>query len=219
MELLVAQALKFYSCFVIVDMSEIPNEPFPFFIYIIISGSILAGIFEWIRYYFTRKREEYIDLSKHRMDVISKSSPYLFQIATYAYRLHQELEKSNMDAVQCLYHLCCFFYARNRIFISVGGIQLDDLSAEDAISSLINDIHEIISIGVGLESIHIMQKLVDENHDYHSFKTCTIPNNSQFYNDFHRWLSTVDKKILNGFRNELCVQVMVRSEAKYISNR
>jgi hypothetical protein len=53
----------------------ISTHPVQLFLAIIISGGIVAGTYEWIRYYFNKRREEAIDMSKHKMDVISKLLP------------------------------------------------------------------------------------------------------------------------------------------------
>jgi hypothetical protein len=62
-----------------------------------------------------------------------------------------------------------------------------------------------------------MQKLVDENHDFHTFKTRTIPSNNQFYNDFQTWLSRIDKNVLKNISNKsLWLRHLMDFETNYV---
>ena len=48
--------------------------PFELFLSIIVGGSVIAGSYEWIRQYLTRRREEYVNMANKKMDVIDKTA-------------------------------------------------------------------------------------------------------------------------------------------------
>jgi hypothetical protein len=58
-------------------------------------GGVAVALIEWLRDWMIQRREQYLDISKIKIETISKSLPYYSQMASYSFELSFEL--ANVD--------------------------------------------------------------------------------------------------------------------------
>jgi hypothetical protein len=153
---------------------------------VIISGGIVAGLFEWFRNWVTKRREEYIDMSKIRLDSLSKSIPYYSRMRTYQMLLWTELEKDSIDSALSLYYICNIVNLTDEYMETVGGWQLDNLQAETIIQECLAYLFDEL-LELGYPDINKMIYAAKDNRSYHSFRDM-LSNNKDFYERFTKWL-------------------------------
>ncbi len=168
-------------------------DPLELFLSIIIGGSVVAGTYEWIRQYLTRRREEFVDMSKKKMDVIEKSAPLLTQLGTYSYAISSQLQlqPSQRDPDVCLYHFCNFLYIHNSIFTKFGGLQLGSLAAENIIVDFTDFVLFSLKQGMDYESIHRMRTMTNGTPNFYLFKKSVLPFHPDLKDRFSKWLETI----------------------------
>jgi len=118
------------------DFPDTGNLVLNIIIVLVAGGAVTT----WLTFIFdnlSKKRAEHIDISKQKIDAISKSKPKFYQLANYyieiARLLDFKVEDRNWNRI--LYVGCKIILIRNCIFEEYGAIQLNNLLAETIIDS------------------------------------------------------------------------------------
>jgi hypothetical protein len=110
----------------------------------ILSSSVIALIIEKIHDWFSKKRERYFEISKYKIDILSKVVPYYNQIAFNFIQLYRTLCADTPDFMLCMYHMCNVLNLRQKIRFLFGDLQLDNLEAEEIIEGFFSEIISLI---------------------------------------------------------------------------
>lgn len=99
-------------------------------------GGIVAAAVTFFGNFVIKEREYYIGISKDKMDAISKSKPYIVQLIRYYSSLSAQLKYGKGNPTKFDFPVCMYLYCRilaidRRYLEEFGGLQLDDLQAED----------------------------------------------------------------------------------------
>jgi len=142
------------------------------FVTIIISGGIVAGSFEWLRDTLARRRQEYLDISKIKIDYISKSLPYYGQLSFYNYMLSKLLRTKRYATYfnLILYYICSLLYLENKYFKTFGAIQLGSSDAETVLESINTDFKFMIATKIGQRNISLLSNILRDDLPYHEFE-------------------------------------------------
>ena len=167
------------------------------FFTIILSGGIVAGLFEWFRNWMMRKREEYMDISKIKIEYISKSLPYYSQSAYYFNGLSSYIKsKRRNDYSQiCMYYVSNGLRLRHEYFKKFGVIQLDNIEAEEILESISQNLSLTITDKMGIRDMSLMISLTEENILFHEFKNNLLQNYSELLRKFEERILT-NKEVL-----------------------
>src|ERR1041385_9143774 len=114
----------------------------------ILTGGIGAALLTAFANRLSKKREQYLDIAKYKIDTISKAKPYLIQQARYCDLLFSHLstnkDRSDIDAKLCLYYISNFLFHRSEIHRQFGEVQFDHLEAERIVRNYENMIIGVI---------------------------------------------------------------------------
>ena len=101
-------------------------------------GAIITATFTIIFDKLARNREEYITMSRYKIDVISKSKPYLNQEALLYGKLSYALKEQgeNPDYLLCFYYICNILFIKQKILEEYGDIQFDKTVSEEVIADI-----------------------------------------------------------------------------------
>lgn len=160
---------------------------------IIGSGSVLVAIIESIRQLFFKRREEYKEQSKQKIDVISKATPYYNQLSmnswNFGWGLHKYLKPP--DHKLLMYYMCSILYCRHEIVKKFGDLQFDNLDAEKIINDIWQQINSLIEGYFGYFDTSKLRCLVENDIPYHKFHESLVNNeNIELYEKFVGWIST-----------------------------
>src|SRR5215208_6435965 len=156
------------------------TDPISLILTIIISGGIIAGFFEWIRNWHTRKREEYLEITKLKIDKISNALPFYHHFIYYFNSIHNYIEYASKepDSVEVhkdnskiyLYHISNLLYYYDEFSKKFGVLQLDCLDAEIILSAILNQFIRTIKGKIGDRSLSIIRsEFISENNRHLSF--------------------------------------------------
>src|SRR5690349_320062 len=153
------------------SINLISTDPIQLFLSIILTGGIIAGTYEWIRYYLNKRREEAVDMAKHKMDVLMKLLPIYIPLGTYYGSLSVELDPKRgiaPDKKRCFFYICKILILQKCIF-DRGGLQLGNLDAEEILTDLGYNIVTAIRKEFGYDMIADLQRLVSQKSQYDSY--------------------------------------------------
>jgi hypothetical protein len=164
------------------QISLISTDPIQLGLAIIISGGLVAGTYEWIRYLFNKRREERMDTArKKKMEKIANCAPYYNQLVVYSFSFSNAINQGLPDAQLCLFHLSNILNIYYEIFRQFGGIQLDSLLAEKIVVGLGNTFLSVIGYEMGISVMHRIRGLVQNSNNYHDFRIRIIPRHRDLY--------------------------------------
>ncbi|MGB8035406.1 MAG: hypothetical protein WCF03_16460 [Nitrososphaeraceae archaeon] len=151
----------------------------------------MAAIIESIRQFFFKRREEYKEQSKQKIDVISKATPYYNQLSmnswNFGWILNEGLKKP--DYKRLMYHMCNILYIRHEIVNKFGDLQFDNLDAEKIINCIWQQINSLVEGYFGYLDSSKLRCLVENDIPYHKFHE-SLNQNGELYNKFVNWIST-----------------------------
>jgi hypothetical protein len=152
-------------------------------------AAALTALFD----YFKGKREERYEMTKQKLEVISKSLPIYVQLVSIYSTVGSLLSQYPRDEKYCLYSICRLLLLQKSIYDTYGSLQLDDLDAETVVNDLGTEIISVIIKRFGREKMTKMRSLVDYNADYVTFLR-NLERDVQLFNTFHLWLLEVTSK-------------------------
>lgn len=97
---------------------------------IIISGGIVAGLFEWIRNWSAQRREEYLDISEIKIETLSKSAVIYEDMAKWNEHFSIQLVQDKIDYELAFYYLCNLLLVIDKWHDEIGQWQFDNIHAE-----------------------------------------------------------------------------------------
>lgn len=160
-------------------MSELSHTSlWTIFSTIIISGGIVAGLFEWFRNYIAKRREEYVDISKLKIDYISKSLPFYSQMVFYHNGISDFLAtKKYKDYVNVfLYYLSNLLYLKDGYFKKFGAIQLGSFRGESVLEEIGTNFNRQIADKIGFYHMSLISNLAKDKIGYHQFEEALKSN-------------------------------------------
>jgi len=106
-------------------------DAYGFLLTIISSGGALIVGIETFRDWLLRRREEYVELAKHKIETISKNIPYYIHLARNSWNLgwYGSTESKEQNPKRLLYYLANILYYKQKISEMIGDLQLDNLDA------------------------------------------------------------------------------------------
>lgn len=157
----------------------------------IISSGVLVALIESFRDWLFKRREEYVELTKQKIDIISKATAYYNQIAFNCVQFSRELGKGikERDVMLCMYHLCIILELKQKIRFLFGDIQLDNLEAEEIIDKFFGKI--VYSVKNTFNSLEYSKfsYLTKDYIPYHLFYNNVQENEKALYGKFSEWIS------------------------------
>lgn len=128
----------------------------------ILTGGAVTSLISYFVNILAKKRENYYEISKHKMNAISQSLPIYGKLGSYYSEFSTHL--SNLrDVERALFCACKILFYEDMIFEKFGTVQLDDIEAEEIISSL------EFNIGISYITNANMRELITKNSDYKGF--------------------------------------------------
>jgi hypothetical protein len=171
-----------------VSIQATAQDPFT----ILVSGGVITTVLTLFANWLIKRRQQRVDMSKIKIQTITKVVPLYNQIALYnSSNLSYELGKDNQDrdAVLMLYYICNIMNIRKQIIKKIGDIQLDNIDAERIIGNLYNNIITRIKGHFGHVDSDRMLHLVDNDIAYHRFhQKVSSGNDNDLYQKFVHWI-------------------------------
>ena len=79
---------------------------------------------------FLKRRQEFVEQSKQKIEIISKGAPYYNQLAMNSWNFGWHIiEVSERDYERLIYHMCNMLFFRHNIIRELGELQFDNLDA------------------------------------------------------------------------------------------
>jgi hypothetical protein len=158
----------------------------------IFSSSVAAVIIEKFHDVFSKRRERYFEVSKYKIETISKAVPYYNKLAFNAFNFSRELQKptDKRDYMLCMYRLSNFLYTLQKIRHMFGDIQLDNLQAEKILDGFFSMIYCLIIAKFSYLEYSKLSYLVENDLPYHKFHDNILNNENELYEKFKNWIST-----------------------------
>jgi hypothetical protein len=158
----------------------------------IFSSSVAAVIIEKFHDLFSKGRERYFDVSKYKIQTISKAVPNYNKLAFNALNFSRELRKppDKRDYMLCMYRLSNFLYALQKIRQLFGDVQLDNLEAEKILDSFFSNIYCLIIAKFSYLEYSKLSYLVENDLPYHKFHDSVLENENKLYEKFKYWISS-----------------------------
>ena len=177
------------------------QDAFQLLIQIAIAGTGAAAVITWFGNWVIKRREEYIDMSKYKIDSISRSKDYFIQLARYygylssVLNLGHKAGTKKIDSESCLYYIANILSIHKTIFDRIGDLQLDDLEAEKIIVSFSTYVTGMLNSGLGEVSLFTLVDIIREKNRLISLpefskKLSQCPNN-QIKTIFQTWIQIV----------------------------
>jgi hypothetical protein len=156
-----------------------------------LTGSVVAAGLTAFTNRLAKRREEYLDMAKYKMDSIFKSKHYFIQMARFYEFLYYQLngERANFDFMQILYFICNILYLREEVRRSFGAIQLGDLGAENVVKETGDKLLSALDQVYLYEDISRLTDLARCNLPYHVFRTRVATDNIDLLDKLRNWLS------------------------------
>jgi|SRR5918992_6234296 hypothetical protein len=101
-----------------------------------VAAAIIAALTNWL----IRNRQEFIEISKYRMESISKTRAYSQLIRYYSsvaslFGYAIKYGRERVDSTLLLYYICCIHYLHRKSLEQVGDLQLANLDGEKFVAT------------------------------------------------------------------------------------
>lgn len=207
-------------------MSEFPSTGIfwiDLFIAVSVTGTLAAAGLTALTNGIIQRRQEYIETSKFKIQIIKLMAPYYIRIASYSLALFGELRNRQQydDSMRCLYLFCNILFIRKEIFLKFGDIQLDNLDGEGVVSELINDMEVILDCGIGSEDRGRMANMVNKDLPYYKFRARVLGSvhNKTLLDRFEKWITTASPETLKLLEmNSQCFSSLLLLELNHCYN-
>lgn len=185
-------------------------------------GAIITATFTIIFNKLAKNREEYITMSRYKIDVISKSKPYLNQEALLYGKLSFALneQRENNDYLLCFYFICNILFIKQKILYEYGDIQFDKTISEEVIADIGDHLIRILSnnvVHMTLFDLENMANFVKFNQSYPAFKREFEDKNNEIFNKFQEGISNLEDTDYRDLKQScLCFYRLMKFELLYI---
>lgn len=159
---------------------------------VVFSSSVAAVIIEKFHDFFSKRRERYFEVSKYKIQTISRAVPYYNKLAFNAFNFSRELRKPSdkRDYMLCIYRLSNFLYTLQKIRQIFGDVQLDNLEAERILDGFFSNIYCVIIAKFTYLEYSKLSYLVENDLPYHKFHDNILDNENELYEKFKNWISS-----------------------------
>jgi hypothetical protein len=145
-----------------------------------ISIALITGgaITTWLTLLFDRlskKRQEYIDLSREKITKIQNADIVYMQVSSYSQEIADLLKNKGSwvekDYLKCIHNIGLYLYKWRRFFLDVGYMQLDDLDSENVIQSLGQNLLSLLvdDRSIGIQKVVALRSMVSDDISINSF--------------------------------------------------
>jgi hypothetical protein len=162
----------------------------------IISSGVVVVIIESIREWRFKTREEIVERTKLKVEIISKAAPYYNRLSMNAWNFAWDVicEKAEKrDNKRIMYYMCNMLYLRQEITKKFGDLQFDSLDAEEIIQGFWTQIKSIIEDEFGYVDTSKLICMVEGDMPYHKFHENLSNENKEIYYKFLTWISKVPR--------------------------
>jgi hypothetical protein len=174
------------------------------------SGALLIGIANIINDRSVKKRSDYIELSKYKIEQISNYKPLILNQARFFKKLFYILSRGqdNADPIQALFVIGNILKIDKEINNNYGFMQLDNLHAEEVLNHIRIFIINEISIFLKPEDPSRIISLVTEHNDFHQYYKIVETKYYDLLEKIHKFIYTKkfnDIKNYSSFFSELII--------------
>jgi hypothetical protein len=166
-------------------MAGLPQtDVWQLFLGAIISSGVVVGIIESIREWRFKSREEFVERTKLKVEIISKAAPFYNQLAMNAWNFAWNVvcEKAEKrDNKRIMWYMCNMLYFREEIIKKFGDLQFDNLEAEEIILGFWTEIKSTIEAEFGYVDISKLMCMVKGDAPYHTFHESLSNENKELY--------------------------------------
>ena len=146
----------------------------------------MTAIISYFVNVLTKKRENHYEIYKHKMNVISQSLLIYGKLGSYYLEFSGHLTNLK-DIERTLFCACKILFYEDMTFEKFGTTQLDDLEAEEIISSLEFD------IGISFITNANMREIITKHPDYKDFHK-TLLSKEGLISEFKKKFEDVSKQ-------------------------
>ena len=185
-------------------------------------GAIITAMFTIIFNKLAKNRDEYITMSRYKIDVISRSKPYLNQEALLYGKLSYDLKKQgeNIDYLLCFYYICNILFIKRKILEEYGDIQFDKTISEEVIADIGDNLIRTLTnntMNMSILDLENMANMVQFRQSYPAFKREYDHKNNEIINKIQTGLSNLKETEYNDLKLScLCFYRLMKFELLYI---
>ena len=144
------------------------------------------------------KRQNEIEIKKHRMDILSQYVSIYNRLALYTnWNISVYLDKTDIDYPLVMYYVCEFLQLRKRLIHSLGTLQFDNLDADTIINDFERRIVAIIKEGFNYNEIEFskLSYLVNDDTPYYKFhEKINESENKELFETFKKLIDDEKRK-------------------------
>jgi hypothetical protein len=189
-----------------------------FFIAVLGTGAI-ASLVTFVGNSWIKKREEEVDMSKRKMEMMVSVMPLYSQLASHYSSLSTQLSKiqpndnedekkkqtkdiSKVDISRVFFSVCKIYHIRKLMAIQKGVYMLDNRSAEDILVEFRRELDKSIDLTFSRLERSKIESLVQNEKEYEVFyKELKLAENRKLYSKFRMWLEETDEDVLKNIEN------------------
>jgi hypothetical protein len=156
-----------------------------------ISGSVAAAGLTAFANWLMRRRQEYLEVAKYKIDQISKFRPYIKQLESNHDGIAEDIfngATNDTKAMLFLYYISNILYIRRQMY-EKSPLQLSDLYAENLINDIGQQAFVEFTEGFNDDDLSIMTHLVNDSTSYVEFSNkMRCVEYSYLHNKIEKWL-------------------------------
>jgi hypothetical protein len=178
-------------------MSEMSGS---FVLVAILTGGTTATLITIFANWLIKRRQNYLEIAKHRMEILQKYVPLYNKLALYtmwniAWKLGHP-KNGLIQYEQVLYHVCNFLQCRKELKRTLGTLLFDNIEAENIIDDLGREIAKFFEEGYDEVEFSKLADLVENELPYHKFHDLIIrPDGVFLYSKFKKIITSEGEKI------------------------
>ena len=169
---------------------------------LLLSGGGIAALITGVANGLSKKRQNEIEIKKHRMDILSQHVSLYNRLALYtnwniSWKIREAKEdETKIDYPLIMYYVCDFLQLRKQLIRSLGTLQFDNLDADEIINNFERAIVGIIKKEFDEIGFSKLSCLVDDNTPYHKFyEKINLKENKELFEKFKKFLEDKENKI------------------------
>ena len=139
------------------------------------SGGGIAALVTGLANRLSTKRQNEIEIKKHRMDILSQYASLYNRLSLYttwniSWKIQEAKEdETKIDYPLIMFYVCDFLQLRKHLIHTLGTLQFDNIDADTIINDFERTIVGIIKQGFNEIEFSKLSCLVDDNTPYHNF--------------------------------------------------
>ena len=160
----------------------------------VLSGGTATALITIFANWLSKKRQNDIEIKKHRMEILSKHVSLYNRLALYttwniSWKIREaKKHEIKIDYPLIMYYGCDFLQLRKRLIQTLGTLQFDNQDAETIINNLERAIVATIKQGFNEREFSKLSCLVDDNTPYHKFYDKINEDEKELFEKFKQFL-------------------------------